>query len=789
MVDLKDIDPEELALRLTMSTAETEGVEKMNTHLDSVITAKILSMLPHPDADKLTVCELDTGSEKLRVVCGAPNHKKGDIVALAPVGTKLGEEFEVKKAKIRGEESFGMLCSEKELGLSDDHSGIMILPESTQKGIPLASLYSEWSDTRIEIDNKSITHRPDLWSHLGFAREIGALYERDLKHPVDRDLANDFREEDSLKVTITAPEAAPRYCGLVVKNIKIQESPDWLKARVTSIGMRPINNIVDITNFVMAELGEPMHAFDRKKLKGDEIVVRMAEDGEHLTTLDDQEHKLTPEDIVIADAGGAIALAGVMGGGDSEIDDDTGEIILEAANFNPVHIRRTAGRYNLRTEAAIRFEKALDPEICSDAIIRCYDLIKQLIPDAVSVTPIVDAYPSPSKPVKVQTSTDFIRRKIGHPLEDEKITGILQSLDFAVENKNGKLDIAVPGYRATKDVSLPDDIVEEVGRIFGYDNVPPEAPMVPCEPPSRNEKRLFEREVKQVLVRDHRMFEVSNYSFVGDQVLDMLDINEDRELRLQNPLSQEQDRLRRSLVPNLVRNIITNQRYNDSFSIFELGRVYFKKDRKSPELAHEETRITGLFCQRKPVSPLFYNARVCVTDIIQQCNRTGISMVPATEGLAPYMHPGRSMKVLLNNNEIGMIFELHPATRDNFEIKGEAAFFDLSLEALMEAPKDTGMFRELPRFPEVPFEISVIADRMEYTETIRALISSVDTHHVKNVEVLSVYSGKPIPEGKKSASMKVTFASDKKTLSPEEVESLQNRVIKKVEKAGYTLRK
>jgi len=285
------------------------------------------------------------------------------------------------------------------------------------------------------------------------------------------------------------------------------------------------------------------------------------------------------------------------------------------------------------------------------------------------------------------------------------------------------------------------------------------------------------------------MYEVSNYSFVGDQVLKLLQINDDRELPLQNPVSQEQDRLRRSLVPNLVRNITTNQRYNDSFSIFELGRVYLKKDRRSPKLAHEETRITGVFSQKKPESPLFYNAKMCVKDILQQCNRTGISLVPATEGLAPYMHPGRSMKILNGKNEIGMIFELHPATRDDFEIKGEAAFFDISLDALMEAPEATGMFTELPRFPEVPFEISVIADTMEYTETIRALISSVDPHHVKNVEVLSIYSGTPIPEGKKSVSMKVTFASGKKTLSPEEVESLQNRVIKKVEKAGYTLRK
>ena len=789
MVDIQDIEPNELALRLTMSSAEIEDVEKMYTHLDSVITAKIEDMKPHPNADKLSLCQVDTGTEKLQVVCGAPNHKKGDMVALAPVGTRLSEEFEVKKAKIRGEESFGMLCSEKELGLSDDHSGIMILPENIEKGIPLSNLYKGWMDTRLEIDNKSITHRPDLWSHMGFAREIGALYNREMKSPVRHELTSEFSNDDSLTVEIHAPKAAPRYCGLVIKNIKTQQSPDWLKAMVTSIGMRPINNIVDITNYVMAEMGEPMHAFDRKKLKGNQIIVRMAEDGEHLKTLDEQEHTLTGEDIVIADAGGTIALAGVMGGGDSEIDDDTTEIVLEAANFNPVNIRKTATRYTLRTEAAIRFEKSLDPELCSGAIIRCYDLIKQLIPDAQAVTPIVDAYPDPVTPVTIQVSTDTIRNKLGYDLEDSKITGILKSLDFELENTNGNLDITVPTYRATKDVSLPDDIVEEVGRIFGYDNIPPVPPFVPCEPPARNEKRLFERKIKQVLVRDHHMIEVSNYSFVGNQAIDMLGINEDTELRLQNPLSQDQDRLRRSLVPNIIRNILTNQRYNDSFSIFEMGRIYLKKDRTSPELASEETRITGVYYQKKPEEPLFYNAKKCVKDIIKQSHRDGITLVPATDELAPYIHPGRSMRVLSGKEEIGLIYELHPATRESFEIRGEAALFDISLDGLRSASIDSMMFSELPRFPDVPFELSVIADRLEYTEAIRSLIHSVDNQLIKGIDVLSVYSGKPIPDGKKSVSLKITFASDKKTLAPEEIESLQNRVIKKVEKAGYSLRK
>ena len=555
IVDIKGLEPQEIAERLTMSTAEIDGIDYMNNHLKTVYTAKIIDILPHPNADKLSLVDLDTGRGNTRVVCGAPNHRKDDIVAFATVGTRFTEDFTVRKTKIRGENSEGMLCSEKELNLSDDHSGIMILPNNTPIGKPLSELYPDFVDVRLEIDNKSINHRPDLWSHIGFAREIAAIFDRNYNEIVDLNIENEFKNDDSLIVTIIDPDMAPRYCGLVVKNIKIEESPDWLKARVTSIGMRPINNIVDITNYVMVELGEPMHAFDRQKLRGNEIIVRMAGNGEILKTLDGESHKLTSEDIVISDSGGAIALAGVMGGGESEIDDNTSEIVIEAANFNPVRIRRTANRYNLRTEAAIRFEKYLDPNICNLAVIRCYDLIKQLIPDAVAITKIVDTYPQKAKKITVNITTDFIRKRLGSDITDTRITGILNALDFKPNNNNSKLTLDVPSYRATRDISIPVDIVEEIGRIYGYDNIDPLAPYVPCETPNRNEFRLFERNILEILSKSHHMIEVSHYSFLGKELLDRFDINEDKELRLKNPLSNEQDRLRRSLIPNLIKSM------------------------------------------------------------------------------------------------------------------------------------------------------------------------------------------------------------------------------------------
>ncbi|MDY6935753.1 MAG: phenylalanine--tRNA ligase subunit beta [Spirochaetota bacterium] len=788
IVDIKDLDSQEIADRLTMSTAEIDDIDYLNHHLKSIFTARIIDILPHPNADKLTLVDLDTGRGSIRVVCGASNPMKGDIVAMATIGTRFTEDFIVKKTTIRGEESNGMLCSEKELGLSDDHSGLMILPKNTPLGLSLSELFPHWMDTRFEIDNKSITHRPDLWGHVGFAREIAAIFGRDIRDVIDYNIQQSFRDTDRLIVAIKNPDAAPRYCGLLIRNIEIKESPDWLKAKVIAIGMRPINNIVDITNYVMAEIGEPMHAFDRNKLKGDSIVVRMAKDGESLNTIDGMTRILTPDDIVIADQVAPIALAGVMGGIDSEIDSGTCEIVLEAANFNPIRIRKTSSRFNLRTEAAIRFEKSLDPNLCSSAIFRCYDLIKRLIPKAEASTPIVDSYPGKPNKIYVNTSYDFIRKRLGIDMDDKRINNILTSLDFKIQNKNDDIRIEIPSHRATGDISIPEDIVEEVGRIYGYDNISPKAPYVPCITPHKNEMRSFERLIKEILTRDHNIVEVSNYSFVSEKLLNLLKTNEDKELHLKNPLSQEQDRLRRSLIPNLINNIELNQRYNETFRIFELGRVYLKEKRKSSELAREERYVSGLVFSKKAEDPLFYDAKNIVIDLLEQLSIMNVKYSPARTGLPSYAHPARSMNVLIDNKNIGLIFELHPEIIDRFEIKGKAGIFDLNVSICFNSQKREKIFVDLQKYPEVPFEISVLADKYQNIDSISSIIQKSNSDCIKSVDVISIYDRNPIPEGMKSVSFKIVFASRDKTLSPDEIDMHQKRVIGDLKKNGYQLR-
>jgi phenylalanyl-tRNA synthetase beta chain len=788
MVDISDVTPEAIAERLTMSTAEIEGIEYLNSFFKDIYTAKLISVEPHPDADKLTLCFADTGKEKIQVVCGAPNHKAGDIVAFATVGTKFNEDFVIKKTKIRGVESSGMLCSLRELGISDDHSGIHIFPENTEIGKPLSEVFIDWVDVRLNIDNKSITHRPDLWGHVGFAREIAALMGKEFKKPVDASIISGIAVSDSLKVSIKNKEAAPRYSAMVVKNIKIGQSPDWLKSAVTALGMRPISNIVDITNYVMAEIGEPMHAFDRKKLKGDEIVVRFAARDEKITTLDGRSHGLTQEDIVIADASGPIALAGVMGGGNSEVEESTTEIVLEAATFNPVNIRKTAQRFDSRTEAAMRFEKTLSPEITVDALARCYELIKEIIPGAEAVTGIVDDYPSPIKRAEIDITSAYIRDRIGQNINDSDIIKTLTSLHFEVQNNNGSLHIKAPHFRSTKDISMKDDIVEEVGRVFGYRNIDPTPPFVACEPPVKNQFRYFERDVKNILTGSFSMTEVAGYSFTNEDTLNTLKVNEDKELRLRNPLSMDIDRLRRSLIPNIMNFIKYNQRFHENFDIFELGRVYLKNDRKSADLVSENFRTAGTVFMKKPETPVFFEAKAIAVGLLEKLRVKNYKLIPETDSLPPYAHPGRSMKIEIEGKDAGLIFEVHPETAQAFEFTGKAAVFDLDLNIVFDADKTPVKFTELQKYPEVPFEISVVAGKKTYSADILNIVRKSDKNRIADAKVISVYEGSQLPDDKKSVSIKIIFASKEKTLEPSEIDDLQKKVISGLNKEGFTLR-
>lgn len=786
LVDIDGLASDDIANRLTMSTAETEGVEELNAHFRTIVTAKLLDVQKHPDSDHLTLVKADAGGTVYSVVCGATNHKTGDIVPLALEGTAFSKDFIIKKTKIRGVESTGMLCSARELGLSEDHSGILIFPADTPLGVPLSTIFADSVDSVIEIDNKSITHRPDLWGHMGFAREIAAIFGRKLKRDLAAETTITPKGDEKLSVSIDCPDAAPRYTGLIMKGIRIEESPAWLKASLTAIGMRPINNIVDITNYVMAELGEPMHAFDRKKLPTKEILVRLAKPGETITTLDGNTHELTAEDIVITDGKTPVALAGVMGGGNSEIDDATTEIVLEAANFRAVNIRKTAHRCNLRTDAAMRFEKSLDPELTPAALRRAAELIMEIIPGSYAAGPFFDAYPVKHKPNQVTIAGSTIRAALGADIPDSRIASILESLSFTVKQPKDDFEITVPTYRSTKDVGIPADIIEEIGRIHGYDNIIAVPPLVPCETPHENVKRQLERRIKRQLSAHQGMIEVYNYSFTGEEVLKKALAETGLELHLRNPLSVEQDRMRRTLIPALVTNIEFNARFNKSFAIYELGRVYLKKNRTDPELCDERSMVAGAFYAHDD-EVQFYNAKRAVAETLERLGLKSVRIEPAKEAPA-YAHPGRTAQVVIDGKTSGHIFDLHPQVAENFGIKGTAALFELDMELILTASRRKKLFTELQRFPDVPFDVSVICDDKTYAADIANVITKAAGKSLQRIDVVSLYRSAPIPDGMKSVSFRVIFGSDEKTLEPAEIESLQKAVMDAVRSKGYQIR-
>ena len=528
------VTPEEVASKLTMSTVEVEGVKHLASTLDGIVVGKILSIEKHPDADKLKVCKVSIGSENLSVVCGGSNLAENMFVAMGKIGAKVrwhgeGDLIELKPAKIRGIESQGMICQSTEIGLGEkfplhDEREIIDLKDFVSLknvGKPLAEVLG-LNDAVLDIDNKSMTHRPDLWGHYGLAREVAALYKKDLK-PYE---VPEIKTGKVLKIKVSVEDQSlcPRYMAVAVVGVKVGPSPVWLQNFLQSVGIRPINNIVDITNYIMYDIGQPMHAFDRQLLTGNKekelnIVVRRAKDGEDFTTLDGSKHKLDPSMIVISNTREGIALAGIMGGLNSEVSEGTETVVFESANFDPIIIRKTALNLGLRTDSSARFEKSLDPNLTETALKKAVALTLEFCPGARVASNVVDVKSFGLNQGPIELSWNFLFKKIGLEVDKKEVVSILTRLGFEVKEKKDLLAVKVPTWRATKDISIPEDIVEEVARVYGYGNIRTTMPLFPIDPPETNELRELGHRLRNVLVKELAYSEVYNYSFVSaDQI-------------------------------------------------------------------------------------------------------------------------------------------------------------------------------------------------------------------------------------------------------------------------------
>jgi phenylalanyl-tRNA synthetase beta chain len=765
LVEGLDLEAEALGLQITMKTAECEGVAPYGAHLEQVVAARLLSVEPMPSGHNRKVV-VDTGRYGLRtVVCGAPNCRPGMVSAYVPAGAEL-PGGRIGKVVIQGVESDGMLASGAELGINRDAAGILELEAEPGEALPGCR-----PDHILEIDNKSLTHRPDLWGHLGLAREAAAILRRKLRDPVRCELLPEGPA--AIGVAIEDFELCPRYSALVLENVSVGPSPLWLQYRLEAVGLNPINNIVDVTNYVMAELAQPLHAFDQDLLHGEMISVRRAREGEWLTALNEETYRLDPACLVIADAKGPVALAGVIGGLDSAIHARTRRIVLESACFQGASIRKTSARLKLRTDASMRFEKSQDPANTVRGLARAFELLRQVSPGIRLAGGVADCQREAAPPGPIELSLRWLERKLGREVEAGEVRDILERLCFDLrEAAPGIFAVTPPSWRATRDVSIPDDLVEEVGRMVGYDTIAPRPPEVACTVPPEDPERLFLREVRDLLAAQG-FCEVYNYSFYSEDLARRFGLDPAEHLAVANPISAEQRLMRRSLLPLVYRNILENSKHLESFRLFEIGREIHKQAAGLPrEIPHA---VAAIYARQDGDENLYELVRVA------QCLLEGARIRPAEA--RSYEHPARTGAVLWREQAVGRLFELHPSL-----VSGRAALLDLDLELIQKLGRPERRYRPLRRFPTSAFDLSVIAGR-------RDLIGDIEQHLVRlagqwldSIEFLRTYAGPPIPEGRQSVSFRLRVGAADHTLSLEEVGEIRTRLIEGLRALGYELR-
>jgi phenylalanyl-tRNA synthetase beta chain len=788
-VDLGGLEPESLAERLTRVTAEIESLERRGAGLREIVTARVVDVSRHPKAGRLTVCSVDAGAERLDVVCGAPNVRAGCVVAFAPPGSRLPGGQPIERAEIRGVASHGMICSLAELRLGEDADGIWILPDDTPIGRPLPAVLPV-EDAIIEIDNKSLTHRPDLWGHYGFAREFAAFLGRPLRPlPVVSFAAPGGR----VPISVEDPKWCPRYVGAVLRGVGVRRSPAWLQMRLESVGVRPRNNVVDLTNYVMLEIGQPTHAFDLDRLAGPEIRVRRARAGERIRTLDGVDRVLSEEALVIADRERAVAVAGVMGGADSEIADATRTILLESANFEPSNVRKTAQRLQLRTDASTRFEKSLDPEFARLALGRILALLPQVVPGASLEGGVTDVFPAPPEPKRVDLRLETVHRRLGVPVPEERVRSILAALEFEVASIPGGLRVTVPSFRATKDVSIEMDLVEEIGRLFGYDAIPECKPRVVCEPSTRNRVRALEREVKTLLSGGLGFNEVATYSFTEEAVIRRAGLDPERHLHVRNPIAADLACLRVSIVPNLLALLEANLRLREEVRVYEVGRSYVKDDRKSQELPRERRDVVAVLCRRKVGGGnggrAFFDLKGVCEALLDRLSLRAPQWRASGAARDPWVHPSHSAELWVGGARLGEIAEIHPEIARTFHVEAaDTAFFRIDLDTVLCAERPQRLYEPLPRFPAIRQDISVVVPVTLRAAAVEQAIRDVAPDIIAGVRLFDVFTGGRIGAGKRSLTFEITYRAADRTLKDADAAAIHARVVERVRGLGGTVR-
>ncbi|MGC9195778.1 MAG: phenylalanine--tRNA ligase subunit beta, partial [Syntrophobacteraceae bacterium] len=785
---------ERIAEGLTMAGLEVESISLRYPQLKNVVVARIEGVEPHPNADRLKICLVravqSESDELLRIVCGAPNARPGMVAPLALPGAELPGGL-VREARVRGQVSAGMLCSQKELGLGEDHGGIWALSEELAAGMPLDEALGI-KDVLMEV---GITpNRGDCLSIMGIAREVAALCEKSAAYPAIG-LKESGPPVDSLtSVTLEDPQGCPRYAARVIRGLKIGPSPAWLKNRVEAVGVRSINNVVDVTNYVMMELGQPLHAFDFNRLRDHRIVVRKSVAGERFTTLDSVERLLCEGTVLICDGRGPVAIGGVMGGLNSEIAPDTCDVLLESAYFDPVSIRRTSRRLGLKTEASYRFERGTDPEGVLRALDRAAALMIEVGGGEVS-TGRIDVYPEPIKGCEIVLRVGKVNSLLGTRLTVDQIRGLLELIEMRVEKIGPDLlGVGVPGFRS--DITREIDLIEEVARLSGYDAIPVTSPTACVRAAECDPCQMVRSALKDLLV-GAGFFEVINYSFISSDALRLLGYGEEGAaplpIRVKNPISDEQAVMRTTLLPGL----LNNARYNidhrsENFKIFELSKVFLPAT-EGPQ-AEERHHLAGIMAGKRMSMALygegdvdFYDARGVVEHV---CAFLRIDQLRfSADALPPWLDPSSSASVYVKDQKVGELGRVHREVEQAFDLKRPVFAFRLDFDRLFSLKGPVPVYSPLPKFPPVPRDLALIADEKLPVEEPLEFIRSLKEPLIESLEIFDIFKSDQIGVGKKSIGYRLTYRAADRSLTDEEVNRVHGQLIVKLtEKFAVSLR-
>jgi phenylalanyl-tRNA synthetase beta chain len=786
-----DLTPAQVAEALTMVGLEVASVTDRYGFLETVRVGRIVQVSPHPRADRLKCCQVDVGDGIQNIVCGAPNAAPGLLAPCALPGTEMPGGRVLKAEAVRSVISEGMLCSAFELGLGADAGGLMRLDDQLAVGTPLNQALG-LHDPVLEIE--LTPNRPDCLSILGVAREVAAICSRPLAPPPVPALpeGDDIHRETS--VQILAPEHCPRYAARLIFEVAVGPSPDWLQDRLRSVGLKPINNVVDVTNFVMMELGQPLHAFDFDRLRGRRIVVRTAVEGEIFATLDERQRRLTADTLMICDAEGPVGIGGVMGGLDSEILPATTRVLLESACFDPVSIRKTAKRFNLATDAAYRFERGVDPHGTITALNRAAALIAE-VAGGRPVPGHIDAHPRPAPQTVIALDIHRANRRLGTELDGGRIETLLEEIGFRVSNKDSDhLEVKVPSFRV--DVSRSEDLTEEIARRHGYEKIATTHPALPAG--GRRPATAFAlRQHMRVLMAGLGFAEVITYSFVHQDSSDRLRLADDdprrRQVAIRNPLSEDQAVMRTSLIPGLLetasRNIAMGNRH---LKLFEVGKIFVAAEDDLARLPEETQMLAALWTgqrqgehwsqgrQERQAPCDFFDLKGVVEALLERLGVAGVRFwAPAVEHCS-CTRPGVSAWINVDDDRIGFLGEVHPDTRAAFDLKQPAFVFELNLPLLSKRITNGRQSQPIPRFPAITRDMTLIVDAAVESARLAEAIAAADEPLVERVTLFDQYIGDPIPAGRKSVSLRIMYRSDQGTLVDEQINPLHQKITERL---------